>query len=312
MGGPVRMPEARHRCVLDAPFLAVRQFHSRNGLSFAFARALSACRARPLFAFAGMPAANLARFRPFHFAHAGICPAFFAGFRVYGIPVPLRIVEMMIRFHKVVNREIVLAFKEPGPPADDLFEFDHGPDGAHQHDVPDVPGVHAGGEFVRCGQDGGNGLFVVLERFQMLFPKDAVIGRDTVAVIRVGVGFHPVDEVSDGQGVILGGAKHQGLFFLVDLRHEDFDPLFFPFPDFDDLVEIGFHIDFFRLDLALDQRVVGCVGVFVQGRCDLFHPERGQKTVVDSFPEGIGGHRFAEIRVCVGIVFAFGGAVRPS
>ena len=66
----------------------------------------------------------------------------------------------------------------PGSPANDLLELDHGVDRPHQHDVADVAGIHAGGELLRSGQDGRDGLLVVLELAQVLVAELAILGRD--------------------------------------------------------------------------------------------------------------------------------------
>ena len=50
----------------------------------------------------------------------------------------------MVRLHVVVDREVVLAVVQPGAPADDLLELDHGIDGPQQDDVAHVPGIDAG------------------------------------------------------------------------------------------------------------------------------------------------------------------------
>ena len=70
---------------------------------------------------------------------------------------------MVIRFHEVVDREVVLAIVESRATPDDLLEFDNGVDWAHEDDITDVAGIHAGGQLLRCCKDSRNGLFVVLE-----------------------------------------------------------------------------------------------------------------------------------------------------
>ncbi len=214
---------------------------------------------------------------------------------------------MLMGFDEVVDGEEVFAVVETGAAADDLFEFDHGVDGAHEDDVADVAGVDAGGEFLGGGEDGGDGFLVVLKFTEVLFAERAVFGGDALAVAGVGAGFHLVDEIAHGEGVELGGAEDEGFFVLVDLAHEEFDAVGFAFFDFDDLVEVFFDVAFFRFDFAFEELVVGGVDVFVEGGGDLFDAEGGEEAVVDAFLEGVDVDGFAEVFVGVDVVFAFGG-----
>src|SRR5690606_9483143 len=66
--------------------------------------------------------------------------------RVYRFPIPLRVAEMLVGFHEVVDGEVVLPVVQPRTPADDLLELDHRVDGPHQNDVADVARVYPGGE----------------------------------------------------------------------------------------------------------------------------------------------------------------------
>ena len=111
-----------------------------------------------------------------------------------------------------------------------------------QHDVADIPCIHAGGELLRGGQDGGDGLLVVLELPQVLFAERAIVGRDATAIVRVLAGPHLVDQVAHGQRVGLRGTEHQGLLVLVDLLHEQLHPVGFAFLDLDDPVEVRFRV----------------------------------------------------------------------
>ena len=128
---------------------------------------------------------------------------------------------MVVRLHEVVDREVVLAVVEPRAAADDLLELDHRVDRAHQDDVADVAGIHAGRELLRGRQDRRDGLLVVLEVAQVLLAERAVVGGHALAVVRVVARLHLVDEVAHGQRVILRGAEDQRLLALVDLLHEE-------------------------------------------------------------------------------------------
>ena len=104
----------------------------------------------------------------------------------------------------------------------------------------------------------------------------------------------------------LVGAEHQGLFALVDLPHENLDPLFLALADFDDLVEILFLVALARFDLAFDQRVVRRINVFIHRRGDLLDAERRQEAVVDALAQRIHKHRVAEVGIGIDVVAALG------
>jgi hypothetical protein len=219
-----------------------------------------------------------------------------------GLAVPLRVAEVLVRLDEVVDREVVLAVVEPGAAPDDLLELDHGVHRTHQHDVADVPRVHAGGELLRGGEDGGDALLVVLEVAQVLLAERTVVGRDAVAVVGIAARLGLVDEVAHRQGVVLGGAEDQRLLPLVDLVHEDPHPGRLPLADLDGPVELALRVAPPRLDLPLQQVVVRRVDVLVQGGGDLLHLERRQEAVVDPLPERVHVHRLAEVRVRVHVV----------
>ena len=173
--------------------------------------------------------------------------------RLQRLPVPFRIAEVVVRLHEVVDREVILAVIKARAAPDDLLELDHRVDRAHQHDVADVARIHAGRELLRGGQDGRDGLLVVLKVPQVLLAQRAVVGRDALAVVRVLARLHLVDEVAHGQRVVLGGAEHQRLLVLVDLLHEQLHAVRFAFLDLDDPVEVGFRVTLPGFDFAFDQ-----------------------------------------------------------
>ena len=85
---------------------------------------------------------------------------FVAGARVVaahgaeGIAIPLGILEILGRAHKVVEREEIFAVEQAGAASHNLLELDDVIDGAQQHDVAHVAGIHARREFLRRGEDG--------------------------------------------------------------------------------------------------------------------------------------------------------------
>ena len=221
--------------------------------------------------------------------------------------VPFGVVEVLVGLHEVVDGEVVFAVKAAGAASDDLFELDDGADHPQQDDVANIAGIDAGGELLGSGEDGGDGFLVVLEGAEVLFAEAAVVGGDADAIVGVSADFEFVNQVADGQGVVLGGAEHQGLFGLVDQLHEELDPVAFSLFDFDDAVEVGFGIDPIAIHFSLHHVIVGAVEIFIQGGFDLPHFERGEEAVVDAVFEGVGVDGLAEVGVGVGVVFPFGG-----
>ena len=78
------------------------------------------------------------------FTLARVASTFFAGFRFNRFAIPFGIAEMVVRLHKIINREVVLAVIKPCTAPDDLFELYHRINGAHQNDVADIAGIDAG------------------------------------------------------------------------------------------------------------------------------------------------------------------------
>jgi hypothetical protein len=144
----------------------------------------------------------------------------------------------MVRPHEIEGREIVLAVIKSRTAPDDLLELDHRIDRPQQHDVANVAGVHAGRELLRGGQNTENSFLVILKISQVLFSQSTIIGRHPLAVIRGSAVLRLADQIQHHQRVRLVRAKDQRFFLLVDLWHEDFNPLFLPIPDLDATEEV--------------------------------------------------------------------------
>src|SRR5580704_16304390 len=71
----------------------------------------------------------------------------------------------------------------------------------------------------------------------------------------VAAGLHLVNEVADGQRVVLGGAEDERLLALNDLLHEEFHAVRLALPDLDDPVEVGFRVAHAGFNFAFDQLV---------------------------------------------------------
>ena len=73
------------------------------------------------------------------------------GFRYrlgYGFTIPFRVKKMMICAYKIVDCEKLLAVEKPRPAPDDLFELYRGVHRTHQHNISDISGIDASGQFL--------------------------------------------------------------------------------------------------------------------------------------------------------------------
>ncbi|MEN9561069.1 MAG: hypothetical protein RIQ56_342 [Candidatus Parcubacteria bacterium] len=102
---------------------------------------------------------------------------------------------MLIRFHEIMNGEVILPIEETCPATDDLLELDDRVDRPHQHDVAHVARIDAGRELLRRRENRGDRLVVVLEFPQLLITERAIVGRDAHAVVGVFAFLHAVDVV---------------------------------------------------------------------------------------------------------------------
>src|SRR5215469_14946059 len=112
------MPECRAHHVLDASSFAVRKLHLDPLL----------LRARFFLTDAGNLAAHRTWF-PWGYstdtrALATLWTRLFR-FRLDRLAVPRRIAEVLMGFHEIINREVILALVKPRAASDDLFEFNH-------------------------------------------------------------------------------------------------------------------------------------------------------------------------------------------
>ena len=98
-------------------------------------------------------------FRRFWIIAAGVCwwrgvyriiiglgvswPTWWINNDVRWIAVPLRVIELLMGFYKVINGKVILALERPCATSDDLLIFDHRIDGAHRNDVARILGVHS-------------------------------------------------------------------------------------------------------------------------------------------------------------------------
>src|SRR5271157_1272020 len=216
------MPERGAHHVLNGTLFAVSQLHSCLRLLFADTWALTANLARLVRTLTRCFSTHWTRLRRWLYTLAGVIATLQARFRFQRLAVPLRIAEMVVRLHEVVDGEIILAIVEPRAAPNDLFELDHGVDGAHQDDVADVPGIHAGRELLRGGQNGRNGLFVVLKDHSDHFDHLAK------ALDRRGCPEHPQhrpdaphqlhDRVQTNHWARHAALRWQGLFHHLRLR----------------------------------------------------------------------------------------------
>ena len=222
------------------------------------------------------------------------------------LAIPLGVAEVVVGLHEVVDGEVVLAVVQARAAADDLLELDHRIDRPHQHDVADVARVHPGRQLLRGGENGRDGLLVVLEGAQVLLAQLAIVCGHALAVAWILAGLHLVDEIARGQRMRLRGAEDQGLVVGLDLLHEQLHPVRLALPDLDDLVEVLFLVAPAGLDLTLDHAVIGRVDILVERGRDLLDPEGCQIAVIDAVLERVDIHRLAEVLVGVDVVLALG------
>ena len=156
----------------------------------------------------------------------------------------------MVCLHKIINSEVVLAVIQPRAAPNDLLELDHRIHGPHEHDIAHIARVHPSGELLRCGQDGGDGFFVVLKLAQPLLAQSAVLRGHPLAIVGVGAGLALVYQVAHHQRMLLRGAKHNGLVALVNGGHEDVHPLFLTRLDLYEAVEVFLFIPLARFNFA--------------------------------------------------------------
>src|SRR5579872_2008756 len=136
------MPERGNHHVLNRALFSIGKFHLRLLLLPAHTRALAANIAWLFQTLTRIFRTHSARLQQRRSALARIVAAPGTWFRLQRFAVPLRIGEMMVGLHKVVDGEIVLAIVKPRAPANDLLELDHGVDRAHENNVADVPRIH--------------------------------------------------------------------------------------------------------------------------------------------------------------------------
>src|SRR5262249_125888 len=222
--------------------------------------------------------------------------------RLHRLAVPLWIVEVLVRFYKVVDREVVLVIEQARAAPDDLLELDHGSDRPQQYDVANVACVHAGRQLLRRSQDRWNSLLLVLKRPQPLLAQRTVVSRHANAVVRIAALLHLIDQVANQRRMALRSAEHERLLALIDLVHEQLDPIAFALLDLDGPIELRLAIAAALFDLPFDDLVVGCVDIIVDRGGELLDLERGQVPVVDAILQGIDVDRVTEVPVGVDVV----------
>ena len=104
---------------------------------------------------------------------------------------------MRVSVNKVVDREVVLAIKDPGSTTNDLLELNHRLDRPQQNNVSDVPCINSSGELVAGREDRRNGLLVVLEDPKVLLTDFSLISGDALAVIRMAARLVLIDQIPD-------------------------------------------------------------------------------------------------------------------
>src|ERR1700733_1896631 len=125
-----------------------------------------------------------------------------------------------------------------------------------------------------------------------------------LAIVRIGTRLCLVDQVANGERMVLSGTEDQRLFPLVDLFHEQFYAVRLALFDLDNPVEVGFLIEFPALNFALHDLVIRRIDVLVERGGDLLYAERRQEAIVDALLERIDIQRIAEVSVGVRILLS--------
>ena len=119
----------------------------------------------------------------------------------------------------------------------------------------------------------------------MLVANGAVVRGNAHTIVGVRVCLVLINEVAYRERMVLGGAEHQGLLFLIDILHEDLNALLLPLFDLNDSIEVGLGVPTVGLYLTFNHVVVRRIDVVVDCGGDLFDLERGQEAVVDAVLE---------------------------
>ncbi len=118
----------------------------------------------------------------------------------------------------------------------------------------------------------------------MLFTNIAIICSYPMAIIRVMACFHLVYKVTHSQRMVLGRAKDQRLFTLIDFIHEKLNTVRLTLLDLYYLVKIRLRVEFPDLNFSLYQHVVRRINILIKGSGDLLHFEGGKKSIINTIP----------------------------
>jgi hypothetical protein len=83
------------------------------------------------------------------------CTWVVATYRAERVAIPLGILEILVCSYKIVNGKVVFIVKKSCASSDNLLKLNHIIDGAHEHDIAHVAGIHTCGEFLRGGENNG-------------------------------------------------------------------------------------------------------------------------------------------------------------
>ena len=152
--------------------------------------------------------------------------------------------------------------------------------------MPDVARIHTCRQFLRGRQDGGNGLFVVLEFFQESLANLTIIGCHSFAItflLTIGI-----DHIPDLSSMSLGGTEHDGFLCFVYLAQELLYTGFIPLTNLDiPLVEVLFGIYPTLFHIATNHLVIWRVDIVVDVAHHVDMTERRQEAIFDTLFQGV-------------------------
>ena len=214
---------------------------------------------------------------------------------------------MIICFHEIIDREVILPIESPRPPSYDLLKLDHRIDRAEQDDISDIPGIYTRRELLGGREDRRDGLFIVLKCSQVLLSFYSVIRGHPYTVVRLFALLVLIHDITHRRCMLLGRTKDNRLLVLIDLIHESLYSMLFSCLDLDDLIEVLLFVYPSFFHLSLDDLIVGSIYIVVEGRLHSPHLKGCQKAVVYSLLQRVGIDGISEVSISIDIVLSLWG-----
>ena len=199
------------------------------------------------------------------------------------IAIPVRIFEHIACAYEVVDGEIILLVEQACASTDDLLKFNDVTDGAHQYDVAHIAGIDASAQFIRCSQNGGQQLLVVLEGSQRSFAHFAIVGGHAFTIVAGWALFVLVHHVANNHGMFLRSTEDDGLLVGVNLLQELFHTMFVALLDLDSsIIEIRLRVNLFGVYFSALHDVSLFILVVIDVACGDVNTEGNQEAILDA------------------------------